>query len=57
MKFDTLTFFLKNHKQNVVGKLVPDPYKNQNPAYLWIISLFSIYVQVEVNQNILKLRC
>ena len=34
------TFFLRNHTQNVVGKLFPDPFgKNQNRAYLWINSL------------------
>ena len=34
------TFFLKNHSQNMVEKLVPDPFlKNQNWAYLWINSL------------------
>ena len=34
------TFFLKNHTQNVVEKLFPDPFlKNQNWAYLWINSL------------------
>ena len=32
--------FLKNDTQNVVGKLVPDPFVlNQNWAYLWINSL------------------
>ena len=32
--------FLKNHTQNVMEKLVPDPFiKNQNLAYLWINSL------------------
>ena len=34
------TFFLKNHAQNVLQKLFPDPYlKNQNWAYLWINSV------------------
>ena len=34
------TFFLKNNTQNVVDKLVPDPFlKNLNWAYLWINSL------------------
>ena len=34
------TFFLKNHTQNVVEKLVPDPFlKNENWEYLWIHSL------------------
>ena len=31
------TFSLKNHKQNVVGRLVPDPFlKKQSLAYRWI---------------------
>ena len=31
---------LKNHTQNAVEKLFPDPFlKNQNWVYLWIISL------------------
>ena len=33
-------FFLKNHTQNVMEKLFPDPVlKNQNWAYLWMNSL------------------
>ena len=42
MKFDqlieyNLTFLFKNHTQNVLEKLFPDPYlKNKNWAYLWI---------------------
>ena len=33
-------FFLKNHTQNVVEKLVPDPFLgNENWAYQWINSL------------------
>ena len=44
MKFGQLikheTFSLKNHTQNVMEKLAPDPsLKNQNWAYLWINSL------------------
>ena len=36
----TEIFPFKNHMQNVVEKLVSDPFiKNQNWAYLWIISL------------------
>ena len=49
MKFDQFieytseTFFLKNHSQNVVEKLLQDPFlKNQNWAYLWINS-FKFY--------------
>ena len=38
------TFFLKNHTQNVVEKLFPDPFrKNQNWVYLWITSLKFLY--------------
>ena len=56
MKFGQLidytvrNIFHKNHKQNVVDKLVPDPFiKNQNWAYLRIKkSLFLLYAQVEV---------
>ena len=34
------TFLLKNHTQNMVEKLFPDPFlKNQNFTYLWINSL------------------
>ena len=44
MKFGQLTeyitwetFFLRNHTQNVVEKLFPDPFlKNKNSANLWI---------------------
>ena len=33
-------FFLKNHAENVVGKLVPDPHiKNKKWTYLWNNSL------------------
>ena len=43
------TYFLKNHTQNVVEKLVPDPVlKNQ---------LVFIVCQVEHCRNILKLSC
>ena len=45
MKFSQLiehnmkSIFSKNHTQNVMDKLVPDPLiKNQNSAYIWIIS-------------------
>ena len=35
-----INIFYENHTQNVVEKLFPDPFlKNQNCAYLWIISL------------------
>ena len=46
------TFFLKNHTQNVVEKLLPDP---QNWGYLWINSLK--FYSVEDYQNIFKLSC
>ena len=46
MKFGQLieynweTFFLKNHTENMVEKLVADPFlKNQNWVYFWINSL------------------
>ena len=33
-------FFWKNHTQNMVEKLFPDPFlKNQNWAYIWMSSL------------------
>ena len=69
MKFDqieeynTRNIFLENHIQNMMERLLPDPFmKNQHRAYLWISSLKCnkfdlLYVQVEVYQNILKLRC
>ena len=35
------TFFLKHDTQNVVEKLVPETFlKNQNRAYLWIMSMW-----------------
>ena len=55
-------FFLKNHKQNVLEKLVPGTFlKYPNQANIWIIrlkfyGLLSLYVQVEDYQIILKLR-
>ena len=44
MKFGQLIeyniFFLRNHTQNLMEKLLPDPFiKDQNYAYLWINSL------------------
>ena len=55
----TETFFLKNHTQNVLEKLLPEAFiKNQNWAYLWINSLkfFTVSLcQVEDYRNILKL--
>ena len=42
MKFDHLReqFFSKNNSQNVVEKLLPDPFlNNQNWTYLWINNL------------------
>ena len=49
--------------KNVAGKLVPNFFlKYKNWAYIWINSLkfhsfLLLYIQVEVYQNILKLRC
>ena len=66
MKFGQLTwetFFLKNHTQNVVEKLVQDPFlKNWNWAYLWIKTLkfytaFLIACQVAGYRNIIKTSC
>ena len=57
-------FFLKNHPQNVVEKLVPKPFSikpklsislDQKSEILY--SLFLLYIQVKGYQNILKLRC
>ena len=55
--------FFKNHTQNEVEKLFPDPFlKNQNWAYYWINSLsfkhFAFIIcQVEGYLKILKLSC
>ena len=62
-EYNTRNIFLENHIQNMMERLLPDPFmKNQHRAYLWISSLKCnkfdlLYVQVEVYQNILKLRC
>ena len=52
--------FLKIHTQTVLEKLFRLPFlKNQNGAYLWIISFIQfafIVRQVEDYQNIMKLR-
>ena len=55
--------FLKNHIQNVV-KLAPEPFvKNeklsisQDQMSEMLQNLFLSYVQIEVYQNISKLRC
>ena len=58
IKHDMRNLFLeKSHLQNVVEKLVPDPFtKMKNSTYLWIISLtfykvcFYCYVQVVTYQ-------
>ena len=57
-------FFLKHHTQNVVEKLVPNPFYKKSKLTISLDqqsgvlqSLFSFDVQVEVYQNILKLRC
>ena len=40
IEYNMSKIFLKNHTQNVLEKLFPDPYlKNQNGAYLWINSV------------------
>ena len=56
--------FLKNHTQNVVEKLSHRSYlkKSKLNKYLnqqleILYSLFLLYVQVDIYQNILKLRC
>ena len=56
-------FFLKNHAQNAMEKLFPDPFlKIRNWGYLWINSkkfhpvCFCCYVQVEDYQIVLKQR-
>ena len=59
----SIFFLLKNPRNNVMEKLVPDPFiKNQNWAYVWINSLkykicFCCMSKIEFYQNILKLRC
>ena len=66
MKFGQLTeytreiFFLRNHTQNVLEKLILDPLiKKQNISLnqqsKMLYSLFLLYVQVEVYQDTLKL--
>ena len=56
-------FFLKNHTQDLVEKLVPEPFikKSKFSIFLdpvWdVIKVVFIYVQCEVYQNILKLSC
>ena len=63
IEYNMRNFFLKNHTQNVVENLVPNPFlKNQNWAYLWISSpkftqFVYIVCQVEGSRNILKLSC
>ena len=55
-------FFLKNHTQNVVEKLVPDPFAKMKIEIISeglvsnIIKFVLFYIQVEFYQNILKLR-
>ena len=63
MECNIRKIYLENHTQNVVKKLVPQYFvKNEHGGCLWINSpecykiLFLLYVQVEVYQNILKLR-
>ena len=58
MQCNMRNIFIENHVQNVVEKLVLDPFiKNQNRTYLLINSLkylFLPYAQVKVYQNILN---
>ena len=62
IEYNMRNISFKNHPQNMVKKLVQNPFiKNQNWAYLWInslkyYSLFLLYIKVEVYQNVLKLR-
>ena len=55
--------FLKNHKQNMVAKLVAESFlKNQNWVYFWINSqvlycLFLLHVKMEGHRKIMELRC
>ena len=40
IEYNKRNIFLEKYMQNVVEKLVPDPFlKNENCAYLWINSL------------------
>ena len=40
IEYNMRTFLLKNHTQNTLKKLFPDPFlKNQNWTYIWINSL------------------
>ena len=40
IEYNIRNIFLKNHAQNVVEKLVPDPFlDNENWEYLWMNSL------------------
>ena len=56
-------FFLKNHTQNVVERLVPDSFIKKSKLSIsmdqqsqMLQSFFFLYVQVEVYQNILEVR-
>ena len=55
---------MKNHRQNVVGRLVPDPFlKNQSLAYRWINSVkylqfvFIVCLSRWLSMYISKLSC
>ena len=56
--------FLKNHTQNVLEKVVGDPFIKKTKFSISLDqqsemfeNLLLLYFQVEVSQNILKLRC
>ena len=56
--------FLKNHTQNVLEKVVGDPFIKNTKLSISLDqqsemfeNLLLLYFQVEVYQNILKLRC
>ena len=58
-----IIFFLKNHEQNMVEKLFPDPFENikiehisGSAAIIFIQFGFTVCPN-RVYQNILKLRC
>ena len=57
-------FFVENHTQNVVEKLAPNPFLKKSILSIsldqqseMLYSLFLWSSQMEVYQNILKLRC
>ena len=57
IEYSMRNIFLEKRYKNVVGKLVPDSFiKNHCISSLKRYTVFLLYVQVEVYQNILKLR-